>query len=248
MNFIPRGIKAYAYGAAIASLLALLAWTYHRGKSDQKAADAPIIRAAKLGEENAIARADSTRHVMVARYDSATGALRDSVDVAYRRAEQLELDRMRITDSLRIQRVITAQLQLQSDTLRARVAAAVTTDSAGTRYASFHEKQGPITVDVAVEVPEFDSARAEIVATVDPPLIDVDGGCSDAPPGGVRSAYLTASAPGWGRVDIGRLAFTPDVCNAVPVIIRPDFGQKVKSGIPWLVAGAVLTAAGIAVF
>lgn len=245
---IPRGITAYLYGVGMATLIGLFLIVYFKGRNDQRAADAPKIRAAKLGEENAIARADSTHHVTVAVRDS-LGRVRDSVDVAYRRAQQLELKALQLSDSLRIQRAVTAQLTIAVDTLRTRVAAAVTSDSSGTRYASAHAVQGPITVDVDVAMPPHDSARFGIVASVTPPVIDIDAGCRDAPAGGIRSGYLAASAAdGWGTVTIGRVAFTPDVCNAIPRLIEPTFPQKVRSGLPWFAAGAVLTAAGFAIF
>lgn len=240
MNIISRGIKAYAAGAAAAVLVAAFAFTYSAGRRHQRAADAPIIRAAQLGEENAVARADSTHHVVVARIDSATGKVH-SADVAYRRAEQLRLSALELTDSLRIQRTISAQLRLQADTLRARVAAAMRTDSAGTRYASFHQENNQVAVHVDVAMPTNDSARATIVASVKPPIIDIDGGCRDAPPGGVRSAYLAASAPGWGKVTIGRVAFNLDSCNA----IRPPPSTSVIPDVLGL-AGAGALGYGLA--
>ncbi len=225
---IPRGIKPYLIGAAAAFIVAIIVYAYISGRRHQAATDAVTVRAAQTETENAIARSDSTHHT-----------LRDSVDVAYRRAEQADLVAIQLADSIRLQRAVTTRLTIVVDTLRARVAAVVTTDSADTRYASFHERQGPITVSVDVTMPARDSARATIVASVTPPVIDIDAGCRAAAAGGVRSAYVAASAAGWGRVTIGRSVFGPDVCNAVPVIIRPSFGQRVRSVVPWLAAGVV---------
>jgi hypothetical protein len=41
-------------------------------------------------------------------------------------------------------------------------------------------------------------------------------------------------------VDVQNAVFSPDVCNPQPVMIKPRFSQKVRTGIVWaLVGGAV---------
>jgi len=219
-----RRLRPYLIGGAVAVLAIALLLVYRAGKDAQRVADQVTIQQAQLERENAIARADSSRRLWQA--DSA---------VAYRRVQQLELAAIQLTDSLRIQRRMTAELVIRTDTLRARIAAAPVPDSAGVRRQAFHAEQPPITVDVDVEA-RPDSILALIRASLAPIRLNVTGGCVDQP-GSVRAAYVTASAQGFPNIDVGSSTFAPDVCNPLPVPEHRTLGDKVRTGIPWAVAG-----------
>ena len=200
--------------AVIAVLIAALLAERVRGNRAQASA----VRLA-LARDSVEAGRDSTREV-------AAGAVRDSVRVFVRRAQQQEqradgLDRS--IKARRLARVNAAVRVAALDTVVRTDTVIVTADSS--RRVRFAVRRQPYTVigEIGARSSGADSVLLHI--ELDSIPIQLRLACQRAKGTGVQRALVVATAPRWARVVIGPVEQSAAVCN--PWIVRPSMARRV---------------------
>ena len=150
-------------------------------------------------------------------------------DVWARRLLQSELKADSLDKALKLKPKVVIRTEVVVDTLREYVTAPVIGDSI--RFAQFHVRRDPFTVDADVILPPPpDNGSLSVRVALDPFTLGVRVGCGPRT-GGVRSATATVEAPPWASISLDRVQGTPDVCN-----------PKGSSGrmSPWLLGAAAV--------
>lgn len=202
-----KWIKSLGFGAVLALLITL-------GVQSMRldAARDGATRAALVADTLAASR-DSSRVLSIE-----GAALGESLTVVQRRAIQAVQKADALDKALGLERVAREQFtatiagmrsQVRSDT----VVVEVPGDSV--RSATFDVRQSPYSVHAEVELPRApESGRLSVRVDLDTLSLDVRIGCEAANAYGVRSAEVSAVAPGWASLRLGRVEQAAGVCAA----------------------------------
>jgi hypothetical protein len=129
--------------------------------------------------------------------------------------------------------IAAMRLEVKSDT----VVVEARDDSA--RSATFDVAQAPYTVHAEVELPPSPvRGRLGVRVDLDTLTLEMRIGCGNANALGVRAAEVSAVAPGWARVRLGRVEQTPSVCAP---------SAKGRSSGGWAVVRNVMERFGVCV-
>jgi hypothetical protein len=211
----------WVIGALIA-VIAGLGWANRR-------AHAQLVQAG-LAATNAIARADTSRALIVRAWQDSAGAYHDSA-LVYQRAAVQERQRADGLDrALGQDRVALASLTLVVDSLRTGFQVAsesggrLAADSASLPdTASWHFARDVWTADLWVHWAR--TPEADLSVHLAPPHIEQRFDCGPPGPGGVRPASLNVTvSPAAYHAMLGTPQIDPAACNAPLVATHSRFG------------------------
>jgi hypothetical protein len=145
-------------------------------------------------------------------------ALGESLTVVQRRAIQATQTADALDKALGLERVARDQLQATIVEMQAQVASdtiVVEAHGDSVRSATFDVRQAPYTLHAAVELPrESERGRLRVRVELDTLALDVRIGCGSANAYGARIAEVSAVAPGWASLRIGRVEQAAGLCTA----------------------------------
>jgi hypothetical protein len=188
------------------------------------------VAAAQLAELNAKAAADSTRDVEMSKKDSIK-LLGDSLRAVEQLAvqERMKADAFDRATKRQTEALIAATLVIErvsgligsSDTVRSSRGDSM-------RFAKFHERREPFTLDAEASLPRSGRAILSYTIAVDTARAELRLGCS-APERGklVRAATASAITADWLKLRFDRVQQSPEICANSPIAkraVKPRLG------------------------
>lgn len=141
--------------------------------------------------------------------------VKDSVTFYTRRVLQIREMADSLSKALALKPAVVIQTMVHVDTVTIHdTKVVVVVDSSGARTIDTKLRQEPYTATIHAELPA-PPALGKVSASIalDSIPISLRVGCGD-PVGGIRPAWVAATAPNWARLGIDRPKADPDVCNA----------------------------------
>jgi hypothetical protein len=154
---------------------------------------------------------------------AAQKVLGDSITAVTRLAFQIEQERDRLDQALKIQRTAIAGIRVEIASLRTAITskAPVIESTEGVRSASFTVKEPPFRGSVDVSLPKPPAAGSlKLGISIDPAPIGLRLGCLDARSGdnGIRRATAVLTGPVWLKATIDSVSQSPEICNPGRVV------------------------------
>jgi hypothetical protein len=160
-------------------------------------------------------------------------ALGDSLVVVQRRAIQATQKSDALDKALGLERVAREELRATIAGMQSQVRSdTVVIEAAGdsVRSATFDVRRAPYTVHAEVALPRAPQrGRLDVRVDLDTLGLDVRIGCRAANAYGVRTAEVSAAAPEWAKVRLGRVEQAAAVCAAAGVAESPGTWSIIKS-------------------